>query len=50
MVLASDGTSRGYGFVRFGDKTDQGSALREMTGYLGLGANPIRVSMAVQKA
>ncbi|XP_040576093.1 tRNA selenocysteine 1-associated protein 1 [Lepeophtheirus salmonis] len=49
VVLDEAGTSKGYGFVRFGLETEQQHALANMTGEHGLGSKPIKVSMANQK-
>lgn len=42
------GGSRGYGFVRFHDETDQNRALTEMQGVY-CGTRPMRISMATPK-
>lgn len=44
-----NGDSRGYGFVRFSDETEQKRALVEMQGVSGLGNRPIKVSHATPK-
>lgn len=49
VVLDESGFSKGYGFVRFGSEAEQQHALSSMTGELGLGSKPIKVSMANQK-
>ncbi|KAJ8306582.1 hypothetical protein KUTeg_017127 [Tegillarca granosa] len=49
MVLESNGRSKGYGFVRFSEETDQQRALIEMQHMTGLGRRPIRVSLATPK-
>ena len=49
VVLDSAGKSRGYGFVRFLDETDQQRALIEMHGYSGVNQKPMRVSLATPK-
>jgi hypothetical protein len=49
VVLDETGFSKGYGFVRFGLEQEQQHALSNMTGELGLGSKPIKVSMANQK-
>lgn len=49
VVLDNDGKSRGYGFVRFKDETDQQRALIDMQHFTGLGKKPIKVSMATPK-
>ncbi|QQP55632.1 tRNA selenocysteine 1associated protein 1like [Caligus rogercresseyi] len=49
VVLDEAGLSKGYGFVRFGLETEQQHALANMTGEIGLGSKPIKVSMANQK-
>jgi len=50
VVLDETGTSKGFGFIRFGNETEQQTALTTMQGIAGLGAKPIKVSIAVQKA
>jgi len=49
VVLDESGFSKGYGFVRFGSDAEQQHALGSMTGEMGLGSKPIKVSMANQK-
>ncbi|KAL4235634.1 hypothetical protein ACF0H5_004029 [Mactra antiquata] len=49
VVLDSRGYSKGYGFVRFSEETDQQQALIEMQHTIGLGRKPIRVSLATPK-
>jgi len=49
VVLDESGYSKGYGFVRFGSEAEQQHALGSMTGEMGLGSKPIKVSMANQK-
>jgi len=49
VVLDESGFSKGYGFVRFGNEQEQQHALGCMTGEMGLGSKPIKVSMANQK-
>jgi len=49
VVLDETGFSKGYGFVRFGLEQEQQHALSNMTGEMGLGSKPIKVSMANQK-
>ncbi|KAF9932061.1 hypothetical protein BGZ65_004621, partial [Modicella reniformis] len=48
MTDATTGVSRGYGFVRFGDESEQLRALHEMQGVY-CGSRPIRISMATPK-
>jgi RNA recognition motif-containing protein len=48
MTDAMSGQSRGYGFVRFSDETDQQRALMEMQGVY-CGNRPMRVSTATPK-
>ncbi|KAI8596820.1 hypothetical protein EDD21DRAFT_236175 [Dissophora ornata] len=48
MSDPNTGMSRGYGFVRFGDESEQMRALHEMQGVY-CGSRPIRVSMATPK-
>ncbi|KAK3611738.1 hypothetical protein CHS0354_037319 [Potamilus streckersoni] len=49
VVLGSDGRSRGYGFVRFSEETEQQKALIEMQHVTGIGRRPVRVSLATPK-
>ncbi|TRY63877.1 hypothetical protein TCAL_00883 [Tigriopus californicus] len=49
VVLDDTGLSKGYGFVRFGVELEQQHALNHMSGELGLGSKPIKVSLANQK-
>lgn len=49
VVLDSRGMSKGYGFVRFSEETDQQKALIEMQHTIGLGRKPMRVSLATPK-
>lgn len=49
VVLDDNGFSKGYGFVRFGLESEQQHALTNMSGEMGLGAKPLKVSMANQK-
>ena len=49
VVLDDNGFSKGYGFVRFGMESEQQHALTNMSGEMGLGAKPLKVSMANQK-
>ncbi|BFZ16928.1 hypothetical protein BsWGS_19969 [Bradybaena similaris] len=49
VVLDQNGKSRGYGFVRFSEESDQQRALIEMQHMTGLGRRPIRVSLASVK-
>ena len=44
VVLDESGFSKGYGFVRFGNEQEQQHALGCMTGEMGLGSKPIKVS------
>ncbi|KAG0233626.1 hypothetical protein BGX31_004799 [Mortierella sp. GBA43] len=48
MTDATTGVSRGYGFVRFSDESEQLRALHEMQGVY-CGSRPIRISMATPK-
>nr|ACO12537.1 tRNA selenocysteine-associated protein 1 [Lepeophtheirus salmonis]ADD24564.1 tRNA selenocysteine 1-associated protein 1 [Lepeophtheirus salmonis] len=50
VVLDQSGFSKGYGFIRFGNEQEQQSALISMMGVSGLGAKPIKVSLAIPKA
>lgn len=49
VVLDDAGFSKGYGFVRFASEGEQQHALSQMSGEVGLGSKPIKVSMANQK-
>ncbi|CAG5122617.1 unnamed protein product [Candidula unifasciata] len=49
FVLDHNGKSRGFGFVRFSEESDQQRALIEMQHMTGLGRRPIRVSLASVK-
>ncbi|XP_053394621.1 tRNA selenocysteine 1-associated protein 1-like isoform X2 [Mercenaria mercenaria] len=49
VVLDSRGMSKGYGFVRFSEETEQQKALIEMQHTIGLGRKPMRVSLATPK-
>uniref|UniRef100_H2ZR52 tRNA selenocysteine-associated protein 1 n=1 Tax=Ciona savignyi TaxID=51511 RepID=H2ZR52_CIOSA len=49
IMYEEGGVSRGYGFVRFSDESEQKRALVEMQGAKGLGAKSIRVSVATPK-
>jgi len=44
FVLDATGLSKGYGFIRFGNESEQQSALHSMTGTPGLGSKPIKVN------
>ncbi|KAI9274663.1 hypothetical protein BDA99DRAFT_431998 [Phascolomyces articulosus] len=48
MTDPRTGLTRGYGFVRFTEQTDQQRALIEMQGFM-MGSRPIRVSVATPK-
>ncbi|KAG2222515.1 hypothetical protein INT45_012829 [Circinella minor] len=48
MTDPRTGLTRGYGFVRFIDQSDQQRALIEMQGFI-IGSRPIRVSVATPK-
>jgi RNA recognition motif-containing protein len=41
--LDETGTSKGFGFIRFGNEIEQQTALTSMQGITGLGAKPIKV-------
>ncbi len=43
MVLDPYGTSKGYGFIRFGNEQEQQTSLISMMGVGGLGGKPIKV-------
>lgn len=44
VVLDATGCSKGYGFIRFGNESEQQSALYSMTGTPGLGSKPLKVN------
>ena len=46
MVLDETGTSKGFGFIRFGNETEQQTALTTMQGIAGLGDRPIKVNIS----
>ncbi|KAG5286816.1 hypothetical protein AALO_G00019100 [Alosa alosa] len=50
VVTDPYGNSRGYGFVKFGDESEQKKALEEFQNASGLGGKPIRISIAVNKS
>jgi hypothetical protein len=43
VVLDETGTSKGFGFIRFGNEIEQQTALTSMQGISGLGGKPIKV-------
>jgi len=49
VVLDDTGHSKGFGFIRFSNETEQQTALTSMMGVSGLGGKPLKVSLAVQK-
>merc|ERR1712098_560929 len=49
VVLDDSGFSKGFGFIRFSNETEQQTALTSMMGVSGLGGKPLKVSLAVQK-
>ncbi|KAG7526733.1 tRNA selenocysteine 1-associated 1-like isoform X1 [Solea senegalensis] len=49
VVTDQYGYSRGYGFVKFGDETEQKKAIEECQGTM-LGGKPLRLSIAVAKS
>ena len=49
VVLDSSGKSKGFGFVRFSEETDQQRALIEMQHMTGIGRRPIKVGLAAPK-
>ncbi|KAL8590438.1 hypothetical protein ACOMHN_011651 [Nucella lapillus] len=49
VVLDSNGKSKGFGFVRFSEETDQQRALVEMQHMTGIGRRPIKVGLAAPK-
>lgn len=44
VVLDESGGSKGFGFIRFGNETEQQTALTTMQGIAGLGGKPIKVN------
>lgn len=44
VVLDATGLSKGYGFIRFANESEQQSALHSMTGTPGLGSKPLKVN------
>lgn len=49
VVRGTNGESRGYAFVNFTSEADYKDALTHMQGHRGLGANPLRVSLAIPR-
>ncbi|PVD23017.1 hypothetical protein C0Q70_16278 [Pomacea canaliculata] len=49
VVLDSTGKSKGFGFVRFSEESDQQKALVEMQHMAGIGRRPIKVGLAAPK-
>jgi RNA recognition motif-containing protein len=45
VVLDETGTSKGFGFIRFGNEIEQQTALTSMQGISGLGGKPIKVKI-----
>ena len=43
MVLDDSGFSKGFGFIRFSNETEQQTALTSMMGVGGLGGKPLKV-------
>ena len=43
MVLDDSGFSKGFGFIRFSNETEQQTALTSMMGVSGLGGKPLKV-------
>ena len=43
MVLDDTGCSKGFGFIRFNNETEQQTALTSMMGVSGLGGKPLKV-------
>ncbi|KAF5906063.1 tRNA selenocysteine 1-associated protein 1-like [Clarias magur] len=50
VVTDPYGNSKGYGFVKFGDESEQKKALEEFQNATGLGGKAIRISIAVNKS
>lgn len=46
VVMDQSGKSKGFGFIRFSEESDQQRALIEMQHMTGLGRRPIKVSLA----
>ena len=44
--MDDSGESKGFGFVRFNDETEQQTALTSMQGISGLGSRPIKVDFS----
>ena len=43
VVLDDSGFSKGFGFIRFNNETEQQTALTSMQGVSGLGGKPLKV-------
>ena len=43
VVLDDTGHSKGFGFIRFSNETEQQTALTSMMGVSGLGGKPLKV-------
>lgn len=49
VIKDHNGISKGFGFVKFNHDEEYNKALYEMNGFMGLGSNAIRVSVATPK-
>jgi len=49
VMLDENGFSKGFGFVRFSDQSEQMTSLQTMQGRVGLGERPMKVSIAYVK-
>ena len=45
VVLDDSGFSKGFGFIRFNNETEQQTALTSMMGVSGLGGKPLKVNL-----
>lgn len=50
IVIDSMGRNKGYGFVKFGDESEQQRALKEMVGVIGCGTKALRIGLATPRA
>lgn len=49
VILDNSGFSKGYGFVRFADESEQKDSLVTMNGYRGLGTRSLKICNAVPR-
>jgi len=49
VVMDDTGSSKGFGFIRFNNETEQQTALTSMMGVSGLGGKPLKVRIHFQK-